>query len=151
MEINVLIAYLSEKKNIDRREFVIETMKIHTHTQAHNHELYTKNIRGWKCDRFVRFLSICFIKRLQDNSGSISGSIGQREALCSGDDAFFQTILVIGTADRVRSSKWHREEITLPERADVVGGDDLFAGGDNEQFVRPSRHRKIIYNQEITI
>ena len=82
-----------------------------------------------------------FYQRLQDDSGSISGGVGQREALCSGDDPFLQTVLMIGAADRVRGSKWHREEITLSERAYVIGGDDLFADGDKE-FVRQSRHHK---------
>lgn len=70
--------------------------------------------------------SVCFISDLQNNARSIASSgIGQRETLCSDDDSFLQTVLMIGTANCVRSTKRHCQEIPLSERAYIVVGDNL--------------------------
>lgn len=47
----------------------------------------------------------------------------QREPLGINNRSFFQKLR--RSANRVRSSKWHMKIVTLPERANVVAGDDL--------------------------
>lgn len=133
IEKSMSFAYLSDKKTLTKEgeeETTWWRQWTYTHTHSGTHVLSSiqKHSRrentSIEKNRFIRFLFVSS-ERLQDNSGSISGGIGQREALCSGDDAFLQTVLMIGTAHCVRGSKWYREEITLSERAYVIGGDDL--------------------------
>lgn len=145
-------AYLSDTRHLtERKRNVIKTIK-HTHSGIHTYPVLSssiqKNISGW--DREVHlggFLFVSYRRLLQDNSWSISGGICQRESLCSGDDAFFQTILMIGTAHLVRGSKWYREEITLSERAYIIAGDDLFIikeeGDGVRMTITASIHRRI--------
>ena len=123
-------------KQREKKKNVIKTIS-NTHSGIHTccFELfYTKKTYQGGTEKFIGDSCLFHGRLLQDNSGSISGGICQREALCSGDDAFFQTILMIGTAHLVRGSKWYREEITLSERAYIIAGDDL--------FIRGSRYNK---------